>query len=46
MEAEIALGLLLAQFPRITLDDTATMRYRSSTVTRALESLPVGLCPR
>jgi cytochrome P450 len=46
MEAEIALGRLLARFRRITLDDTATVRYRSSTLTRALESLPVRLCPR
>jgi cytochrome P450 len=43
MEAEIALGKLLDRFGRIKLDDAATVRYRPSTLTRALKSLPVRL---
>jgi cytochrome P450 len=46
MEAEIALGRMLARFCRITLDDAATVLYRTSTLTRALRSLPVQLCPK
>ena len=46
MEAEIALGRMLARFGRIALDDAATVQYRTSTLTRALKSLPVRLCPR
>ena len=46
MEAEIALGRMLARFRRITLDDAAIVQYRTSTLTRALTSLPVRLCPR
>ena len=37
MEAEIALGRMLARFGRIALDDAATVQYRTSTLTRALE---------
>jgi cytochrome P450 len=46
MEAEIALGRLLGRFVGITLDDAATVQYRTSTLTRALKSLPVQLHPR
>jgi cytochrome P450 len=46
MEAEIALGRMLARFCRITLDDAATVLYRTSTLTRALRSLPVQLRPK
>ncbi|MGE2816091.1 cytochrome P450 family protein [Mycobacterium heidelbergense] len=46
LEAEVALDRLLARFARITLDDTATLQYRISTLTRALKSLPVQLIPR
>jgi cytochrome P450 len=46
MEAEIALGRMLTRFCRITLDDAATVLYRTSTLTRALRSLPVQLCPK
>jgi cytochrome P450 len=46
MEAEIALGRLLARFRCIRLDDAATVQYRTSTLTRALKSLPVRLRPR
>jgi cytochrome P450 len=37
MEAEIALGRMLTRFCRITLDDAATVLYRTSTLTRALD---------
>jgi cytochrome P450 len=43
MEAEVALGRLLVRFGRIRLDDTATVQYRTSTLTRALKALPVWL---
>ena len=43
LEAEIALGRLLARFDRITLDDSTTLEYRSSTLMRGLKSLPVRL---
>lgn len=43
MEAEIALSKLLARFHRFELDDGAVVRYRNSTLTRALKALPVRL---
>ena len=43
LEAQIALGRLLARFDRITLDDSTTLEYRSSTLMRGLKSLPVRL---
>ena len=46
LEAEIALGRLLARFDRITLDDTATLQYRPSTLMRGLTALPVRLRSR
>ena len=46
LEAEIALGRLLARFDRITLDDRATLQYRPSTLMRGLTALPVRLRSR
>ena len=43
LEAEIALGRLLARFESISLDDTAALEYRSSTLMRGLKALPVRL---
>ncbi len=43
LEGEIAFGRLLARFERITLDDTATLEYRNSTLMRGLKTLPVRL---
>ena len=43
IEAEIALGRLLERFDRITLDNTATLQYRPSTLMRGLTALPVRL---
>ncbi len=43
LEGEIALGRLLARFESITLDDTATLQDRNSTLMRGLQALPVRL---
>ena len=43
IEAQIALGRLLERFDRITLDNTATLQYRPSTLMRGLTALPVRL---
>ena len=43
LEGEIALGRLLARFESITLDDTARLQYRNSTLMRGLQALPVRL---
>jgi cytochrome P450 len=43
IEARIALGRLLERFDRITLDNTATLQYRPSTLMRGLTALPVRL---
>ena len=43
LEGEIALGRLLARFETITLDDTATLQDRNSTLMRGLQALPVRL---
>ena len=43
LEAEIALGRLLARFESISLDDSAALEYRSSTLMRGLKALPVRL---
>ena len=43
LEAQIALGRLLDRFDRITLDNTATLQYRPSTLMRGLTALPVRL---
>jgi cytochrome P450 len=43
LEGEIALAWLLARLKRITLDDTATLQYRNSTLMRGLQALPVRL---
>ena len=43
LEAQIALGRLLERFDRITLDNTATLHYRPSTLMRGLTALPVRL---
>lgn len=43
LEAQIALGRLLERFDRITLDNTATLQYRPSTLMRGLTALPVRL---
>jgi cytochrome P450 len=43
LEAEIALGRLLARFEHISLDDTAILQYRNSTLMRGLKTLPVRL---
>jgi hypothetical protein len=37
------LGRLLARFESITLDDTARLQYRNSTLMRGLQALPVRL---
>ncbi|MBM7775759.1 cytochrome P450 [Actinokineospora baliensis] len=44
MEAEVAIGALLTRFPALTLTDTP-LRWRESTIVRALDSLPVRLGP-
>ena len=44
MEAEVALGALLARFPRISLAVLpAELRWRSNSLINGLESLPVRL---
>ena len=43
LEGEIALGRLLARFETITLDDTATLQDRNSTLMRGPQALPVRL---
>jgi cytochrome P450 len=43
LEGEIALGRLPARFETITLDDTATLQDRNSTLMRGLQALPVRL---
>ena len=43
LEAEIALGCLLARFENISLDNTVTLQYRNSTLMRGLKTLPVRL---
>jgi len=43
LEGEIALARLLARFESITLDDTARLQYRNSTLMRGLQALPVRL---
>ncbi len=43
LEAEIALGRLLARFDHISLDGAATLQYRNSTLMRGLKTLPVRL---
>ena len=43
LEGEIALGRLLARFETITLNDTATLQDRNSTLMRGLQALPVRL---
>ena len=43
LEGEIAFGRLLARFESITLDDTARLQYRNSTLMRGLQALPVRL---
>ena len=41
LEGEIALGRLLARFETITLDDTATLQDRNSTLMRGLQATSV-----
>jgi cytochrome P450 len=43
MEAQIALGRLLARFDRVHLAEPSTLEYRNSTLMRGLRALPVLL---
>lgn len=43
LEGEIAIGHLLTRFERITLDRSAILQYRRSTLMRGLTALPVWI---
>jgi cytochrome P450 len=43
LEAQVALGRLLARFDQISLADDAGLEYRNSTLMRGLKALPVAL---